>query len=248
MAGTRNDIFSLGRKYPGRFTATRPAAVALCLLGRFFPGRLSAAIVTALVMVLLVIDIPLLQAEMYICSDQFGAMNFTNVPNGSDCKPVDLKKKNGSLANITFNSSRRHSESRRYSGSASTRYDREIRRIGMRYNVDPSLIKAIIHTESAFDNQAVSHCGAQGLMQLMPGTAEELQVANPFNPLENIDGGTRYFRYLLDNFNEDLILSLAAYNAGPGVVTRTGGVPRIPETLQYINRVLKRYKVYKATW
>ena len=242
MAGTRNDIFSGGRKHPGRLKAIRPAAVAGCLPGRFFPARLSAAIVTALVMVLLVIDIPFLQAEMYICSDQFGAMNFTNVANGSDCKPVDLKKKNGSLANITFNSSRKHS------GSASTRYDREIHRIGMRYNVDPSLIKAIIHTESAFDNQAVSHCGAQGLMQLMPETAEELQVANPFNPYENIDGGTRYFRYLLDNFNEDLILSLAAYNAGPGVVTRTGGVPRIPETLQYINRVLKRYKVYKATW
>ena len=106
MAGTRNDIFSGGRKHPGRLKAIRPAAVAGCLPGRFFPARLSAAIVTALVMVLLVIDIPFLQAEMYICSDQFGAMNFTNVPNGSDCKPVDLKKKNGSLANITFNSSR----------------------------------------------------------------------------------------------------------------------------------------------
>jgi hypothetical protein len=242
MAETRNDIFSSGRKHPGRLKATRSAAVAGCLPGRLNPIRLSAAVLTVLAMVLLVFDSHLLQAEMYICSDQFGAMNFTNVPNGSDCKPVDLKKKNGSLANITFN------RSRRYSGSASTRYDREIRRIGMRYNVDPSLIKAIIHTESAFDNQAVSRCGAQGLMQLMPETAEELQVANPFNPWENIDGGTRYFRSLLDSFNEDLILSLAAYNAGPGVVARTGGVPRIPETLQYINRVLKRYKVYKSTW
>jgi soluble lytic murein transglycosylase-like protein len=73
-------------------------------------------------------------------------------------------------------------------------------------------------------------------------------VSNPFNPQENIDGGTRYIRSLLDNFNEDLVLSLAAYNAGPGLVSRTGGVPNIPETQNYIEMVLKRYKVYKATW
>jgi soluble lytic murein transglycosylase-like protein len=85
-------------------------------------------------------------------------------------------------------------------------------------------------------------------MQLMPGTARDLQVSDPFNPQENIDGGTRYFRSLLDSFNEDLVLSLAAYNAGPGLVSRAGGVPKIPETLNYIEMVLKRYKVYKATW
>ena len=83
-------------------------------------------------------------------------------------------------------------------------------------------------------------------MQLMPATARELRVANPFNPRENIDGGTRYFRGLMDTFNGDLILSLAAYNAGPGLVKRTGGVPRITETRRYVNKVLKRYKVYKA--
>ncbi len=243
MAARSKDIFLGGENSSGRPRATRPGTVADTIFSRFCPLSLPAAAVAALVMVLLAVDIPSLQAEMYICSDQFGAMNFTNVPNGSDCKQVNLKKKNGSLAGLTA-----HRVVRRYSGRASTRYDREIYRIGRRYNVDPPLIKAIIHTESAFDNRAVSRCGAQGLMQLMPETAEELQVANPFNPHENIDGGTRYFRYLLDNFNEDLILSLAAYNAGPGLVSRTGGVPRIPETLQYINRVLKRYKVYKASW
>lgn len=79
----------------------------------------------------------------------------------------------------------------------------------------------------------------------MPATARELRVADPFNPRQNIDGGIRYFRQLLDGFNGNLILSLAAYNAGPGLVKRTGGVPRISETRLYINKVLKRYKVYK---
>lgn len=160
-------------------------------------------------------------------------MNFTNVPDGIDCKTIELQKESGSWAGVSRLPD-------------SSRYDREILRVGKIYNIDPSLIKAIIHTESDFDNQAVSRSGAQGLMQLMPDTARDLQVANPFNPWENIEGGTRYFRSILDSFNDDLILSLAAYNAGPGLVARTGGVPRIPETLRYVNKVLKRYKVYKA--
>ena len=197
-----------------------------------------------LAITVLIFGTPCLRAEMYVCRDASGAMNFTNVPNGSDCKSFKLKKE-GSWANLSRNVDLSRSGSR---GTDSARYDREIRRIGTLYNVDPSLIKAIIHTESDFDKQAVSRSGAQGLMQLMPDTAMELQVANPFNARENIDGGTRYFRSLLDNFNEDLVLSLAAYNAGPGLVTRTGGVPQIPETVHYINKVLKRYKVYKKTW
>jgi soluble lytic murein transglycosylase-like protein len=183
---------------------------------------------------------------MYMCRDQSGAINFTNVLNSSDCQPVELVEE-GTWAELTH-SSGYYDYTNSHGSSDSTRYDYEIRRIGRRYNVDPSLIKAIIHTESDFDDQAVSRCGAQGLMQLMPGTARDLQVSNPFNPQENIDGGTRYIRSLLDSFNEDLVLSLAAYNAGPGLVSRTGGVPNIPETQNYIEMVLKRYKVYKATW
>lgn len=187
------------------------------------------------------------QAQMYLCRDDAGATNFTNVPNGSDCTAIELKKQIN-LASLPSRSIASGGSGVASGGSDLTRYDWEIGRIGRLYNVDPPLIKAIIHAESYFDKQAVSRCGAQGLMQLMPGTALELQVADPFNPLENIDGGTRYFRSLLDSFNEDLILSLAAYNAGPGLVARTGGVPRIPETLHYINKVLKMYKVYKASW
>jgi len=190
------------------------------------------SVVTALVLLLFLNSI--VHAEMYLCRDESGAVNFTNVPNGSDCKTFDLQKENGSWAGVVP------------SRPDSSMYDREILRVSRIYNIDPSLIKAIIHTESDFDHRAVSRSGAQGLMQLMPDTARDLQVDNPFNPWENIEGGTRYFRSILDSFNDDLILSLAAYNAGPGLVARTGGVPRIPETLRYVSKVLKRYKVYRA--
>ena len=214
MAGPQTDIFLDSRQSPARPHAAWVGFVILAML-------------------LLLFNTPTLQAGMYLCRDSSGAMNFTNVPNGSDCKAFVLKKA-GSWKGMT-------------NGPDSARYDWEIRRVGRLYRVDPSLIKAIIHTESDFDHRAVSRCGAQGLMQLMPGTARELRVSDPFNARDNIDGGTRYFRSLLDSFNEDLVLSLAAYNAGPGLVTRTGGVPKIPETLRYINKVLKRYKVYKKT-
>lgn len=128
----------------------------------------------------------------------------------------------------------------------SAAYDRHIRQSGSRYNVDPQLIKAIIKAESGFDCYARSQKGAQGLMQLMPGTARDLNVANPFDPRANIDGGTRYFRTMLDTFNGNVPLSLAAYNAGPNLVKRTNRMPQIPETVEYVRRVLQHYKGYKG--
>ena len=200
---------------------------------RLKSGSLQVSVIP--VFLLLFIFSSAASANIYVCRDHTGKLNFTNVRNSHDCKVYKLKS-----------SKRSYGSYAPWAGSRDrTRYDAEIIKIGRRYDVDPPLIKAIIHTESDFDHKALSKKGAQGLMQLMPETARDLQVGNPFNPRENIDGGTRYFRKMLDQFHGDLILSLAAYNAGPGLVSRTGGVPRISETRRYVHKVLTRYKLYK---
>jgi hypothetical protein len=114
------------------------------------------------------------------------------------------------------------------------------------HGVDPFLIKAIIKAESNFDPTAVSPKGAQGLMQLMPATARGLQVSDPFDPRDNISGGAKYFRFLLDSYEGDVELSLAAYNAGPGNVKNA--IPNFPETRTYVAKVLDNYQSYRATW
>ena len=111
-----------------------------------------------------------------------------------------------------------------------------------RHKVDPQLVHAIIKVESAYDPLAVSNKGAMGLMQLIPATAQELGVANPFDPQENIEGGVTYLRHLLNVFGGDLNLSLAAYNAGEGAVRRYGGVPYFAETQNYVRRVTNIYQ------
>lgn len=161
-------------------------------------------------------------------------MHFTNVPSLPDCKIFSKKRRSAGL----WNGGRKTFDS--------ARYDKDITRVSRRYDIDPHLIKAIIQTESDFNHRAVSKRGAQGLMQLMPETARELRVFNPFNPQENIDGGTRYFRQLLNTFGGDVQLSLAAYNAGPGQVRRANGIPPIAETVRYVKKVLKQYTIYKT--
>jgi len=115
-----------------------------------------------------------------------------------------------------------------------------------RYELDPNLIRAVIRTESDYNPNAVSRAGAMGLMQLMPATAESLGVTDPFNISQNVHAGTRYLRQLLDRFEGDLELALAAYNAGAGNVIRHGGVPPFRETQNYIPRVMERKENYIA--
>ncbi|MGD8985441.1 MAG: transglycosylase SLT domain-containing protein [Desulfobacteraceae bacterium] len=125
-------------------------------------------------------------------------------------------------------------------------YEGIIVQASRRFKVDPSLVKALIKAESDFDNRALSNKGAQGLMQLMPETANAMEVANPFSPEENIFGGTRYFSLLLERFKNDKILALAAYNAGPEAVESYGGLPPFPETEFFVAKVLEYYEKYKS--
>lgn len=112
--------------------------------------------------------------------------------------------------------------------------------------VDPKLVKAVIKVESDFDPNATSHKGAVGLMQLMPGTARDVNVKDPTDPEENISGGAKYLAWLLDQFQGDITLALAAYNAGPKKVKKYGGVPPYKETRDFVAKVLKYYQAYQT--
>jgi soluble lytic murein transglycosylase-like protein len=121
--------------------------------------------------------------------------------------------------------------------------DRYVLEASRTYVVPASLLRAVIHVESSGDVGAVSPKGAQGLMQLMPATADRLGVTDPFDPRENVLGGTRYLRFLLDAFEGNAALALAAYNAGENAIVRHRGVPPHPETRRYLSRVASRYQL-----
>jgi hypothetical protein len=116
-----------------------------------------------------------------------------------------------------------------------------IREVSDRYRVDPALVRAVIQTESNWNTSAISRKGARGLMQLVPGTAQQLGVNNAFDPQQNLDAGVRYLHKLLERYNGDLDKALAAYNAGPGAVDRAGGIPRYRETREYVQKVTDSY-------
>ena len=179
---------------------------------------------------------------LYSYTDENGVRVFTNIPpTGSvrDLKVtgavVDERKETGAAPSPPS------------STSAITPFDPFIEKYANRYNLDPFLVRSMIATESGFDPKAVSNKGARGLMQLMPATASRLGVRNVFDPEENIRGGTQHMRSLLDTFNNDLNLSLAAYNAGENLVQRVGRIPDIKETHDYIRSVTKRYGKKETT-
>ena len=112
--------------------------------------------------------------------------------------------------------------------------------------LDEDFVKAVINQESGFNPNATSHCGAMGLMQLMPSTAQGLGVKDAYNPEQNIEGGTKYLKGLMDRFGNDKSLALAAYNAGPNAVKKYGGIPPYAETQNYVKKVLSKYDTYKG--
>jgi soluble lytic murein transglycosylase-like protein len=187
--------------------------------------RTRSAFCLALGLSLLLSGIPAF-ADIYRYRDENGVWHFTNIKNDKRYrlylrdyqeKPAEFIKRYGSV----------------------------IEQASERFRLDPSLLKAVIKAESGFDSKATSSKGAQGLMQLMPDTAEQMEVSNPYNPEENIFGGARYLSILFERFRDNIMLALAAYNAGPESVEEYNGVPPFPETKSFIKRVLNFYSQYR---
>jgi len=132
-------------------------------------------------------------------------------------------------------------------GGTPTQYDAQITAAAAKYGIDPALLKGLIRQESNFDASARSGAGAQGLTQLMPGTASSLGVTDPTDPAQAIDGGAKYLKQQLDRFGGDAAKALAAYNAGPGAVAKYGGVPPYAETQGYVQKVLGYAAEYEGT-
>ena len=130
-----------------------------------------------------------------------------------------------------------------FGGGAATAgdIDSAIEQAAARHNVDPNLVRAVVKVESNFNPNAVSRKGAMGLMQLMPSTARQLNVKNPFDPEQNVDAGVRHLKQLLESYGGNIKLTLAAYNAGAGAVARSAGVPRYAETQNYVRRITNLY-------
>jgi soluble lytic murein transglycosylase-like protein len=212
-------------------------------LTRLSPGSFSRA----LILTWLLISPLLGEAQVFRYVDKDGVLHFTNVPT----LPNQVKTPTmPPYASNLIDKMRAPSAGTLYmrpSSMASCNplnqklFDPHIKFACQRYGLDHNLVKAVIRAESAFDPGAVSPKGAMGLMQLMPGTSRDLGVMNPFDPNQNIEGGVRYLRFLLDRFNNNIVLALAAYNAGPEAVDKHGGVPPYEETRNYVQRVLDFY-------
>ncbi len=186
----------------------------------------------------------------YSYTDEDGTLHVTNVPSRSrgswtlwkslEGEPKDRMDQGrqapagvGEKGSVDLGAERFH------------RYDTFIRGASSRYQLPESLIRAVVHTESNYHSRATSRAGAMGLMQLMPKTARALGVNDAYDPKQNIFGGSRYLRLLANRYNGDMVLVLAAYNAGAGNVQKYGGVPPFAETRAYVRSVLRRFYAYE---
>ena len=177
-------------------------------------------------------------ADIYRYVDEDDIIHFTDAPTDKRFKIFmrDFKRDKELRTKLRYASSVNPAE-----------YEQLIKSCSEKYGVNQSLVKAVIHAESGYDPNAVSRKGASGLMQLMPETAKSLKVADRFNPKDNVDGGVKYLKFLLDTFRGDVSLAVAAYNAGLTKVAKYGGIPPYNETRTYVDRVLSYMKSYQES-
>jgi soluble lytic murein transglycosylase-like protein len=190
-------------------------------------ARLSCFLLVASVVIMAPVTVV---ADVYVYKDANGVLTFTNVPNHTGYRRV-LREGGGSVP---------------ASSAGATAYEDVIRTISARHSMDADLVRAVIRAESDFNSNARSHKGAMGLMQLMPDTARFHNVADAYDPVDNVDGGVRHLKMLLDRYQGNLEWSLAAYNAGSGAVEKHGGIPPFAETREYVRRVLRFYDSYRG--
>jgi soluble lytic murein transglycosylase-like protein len=194
---------------------------------------------------------PSVRADIFRCKRADGTQHYTNIREpGRRCelvvrgsrkskpKPSAKAKGTGTASKSSGGSSRDPARYRRYDGLIG-----EAARL---YQLPEPFIRAVVRVESDFNPSVVSRAGAMGLMQLMPKTARSMGVSDPFNARQNILGGTRYLRILANRFKGDLVLTVAAYNAGEGAVQKYDGIPPYKETQRYVRRVLKHYYAYRS--
>jgi len=167
-------------------------------------------------------------ADIYWFTDEQGTIHFSNVPQDGRYR-FKLKERTTKPSQTLFEYRKR-------------KYSKLIQKVAQNKGLDPELIQAVVEVESGYNPDAVSPKGAVGLMQLMPETGKKMGVKDPFEPLQNVEGGTLYLQQLLKKYGGRLQLALAAYNAGEKAVDRYKGIPPFPETQNYVRKVLKKYR------
>lgn len=177
------------------------------------------------------------RADIYQCKVAGGGVLLTNMYTGGDCVRI-MKETKRPAATAAAPAPAKV-------GSTLVSFDDIISRYSNHYGLDDALVRAVIKAESNYNPQALSNKGAQGLMQLIPETARDMQVSDPFDPEDNIRGGSRYLRLMLDEFGGNVELALAAYNAGPNAVKRFGGIPPYQETQSYVVKVKNFQRQYR---
>jgi soluble lytic murein transglycosylase-like protein len=184
--------------------------------------------------------------EIYSYVDADGVIHFSNAPSDAHYRKVARFGPKPTVQRLQ--TARREArapapETQRVRSYAE--YEAHVRTAAERYKLPVGLLRAVMAVESNFDHLALSQKGAMGLMQLMPGTARDMYVSDAWDPAQNIEGGARYLRILANLYDGDVMKTLAAYNAGPEAVKRAGGVPNIPETQNYVRKVLALYQLFR---